>query len=129
MLRRGDDVALRRVADDDALLRRIGDVDVVQAGAGPADDAQVGGGVEQALVDERLAAHDDAVVGGDDLEELLVTQAVLDVDLAGRRQLGDDLLIHEFRDEHPRFRDIFQPCLHCLTRDGPRAAPPSGYLG
>ena len=89
VLRRGDDVALRGVADDDPLLRGVGDVDVVETGTGPSDDAQVDRCVEQALVDERLAAHDDAVVRGDDLEELLVTQTVLDVDLAGRRQLRE----------------------------------------
>ncbi len=77
-----------RVADDDALLGGVGDVDVVEPRTGAAHDAQVGGRVEEALVDQGLAADDDAVVRGDDLEELLVTQAVLDVDLAGRRSLA-----------------------------------------
>ena len=48
-----------------------GDVDVVESRAGPADDAKIGGRVEELLVDERLAADDDAVVLGDDREHLL----------------------------------------------------------
>ena len=89
-------VALGGVADDDALLRGVGHVDVVQARARPAHDAHVGGRVEEVLVDEGLAADDDAVVFRDDGKELFLAEAVLDVHLAVLGELGDGVVFHQF---------------------------------
>jgi hypothetical protein len=83
------------VADDDTLLSGVGDVDVVQSGSGPAHDAKIDGGVEEALVDEGLAAHDDAVVAGDGGQHLFVAETVLHVHLAGGGQLGDGFVVHQ----------------------------------
>ncbi len=109
MLGGGDDVALRGVADDDALLRGIGDVDVVQARAGSAHDAQVGRSVEKLLVDEGLAAHDDAVVLGDDGEQLVTGSACTDVHLATRREQGDGVIVHELGHKDLGIFEVFQP--------------------
>ncbi len=96
VLGRRHHVALGGVADYDALLGGIGDIYVVQTRARSAHDLHVGGGVEEVLVDEGLAADDDAVVLGDDGKDLFFAEAVLDVHLAVLGELGDGIVFHQF---------------------------------
>src|SRR5439155_3030890 len=69
VFRGGDRVATRRVHNDDAAARGGVDVDVVNPDAGTADDAEFVTGVEDALGDFGLAAHDQRIVLADDLAE------------------------------------------------------------
>ncbi len=109
MLGGRDHVALRGVADDDAFLGGGGDVDVVEPGAGPAHDLQLDRRVEQGFVDDGLAAHDYPVVLGDDREDLLAAELVLDVYLAGGRQSLDGFVVHELSYQHFGVFETFHP--------------------
>ena len=80
VLRRGDDVRLRRVGDDDAALGGRLDVDVVDPDAGAADHAQVVRAADQVRRQLGRRADEDPVVAADPLRELLVRPVDADVD-------------------------------------------------
>ena len=78
----GHDVGRGRVAHDDAVLGGRFDVHVVHAHAGAPDDAQAIGGFDDLGRDLRGRAHDERIVAGNGLDQLLGRHLQLDVDLA-----------------------------------------------
>ena len=100
----GDRIAERRVHHDDAGGGRGRDIDIVDADAGAADDFQVLRGLDHIGGDLGRGADGDAVIFGDDLEQLVFRQAGLHIGLdaalledrdGGRRELvGDENFGH-----------------------------------
>ena len=96
----GDRVAERGVHHHDAGGGGGGDVDVVDADAGAADDLQVLGGGDDVLVGLGGRADGEAVVVADDLDQLVLGEAGLDVgvdaalledvDGGGAKLVGDE---------------------------------------
>lgn len=78
MFRRGDRVAAGGVHDDDTVFGGGLDIDVVDADSGAADDLEVLGGLEDLGGDLGLAADDQAVELGDDLDQFILLEARLD---------------------------------------------------
>mmetsp|Transcript_1823 Transcript_1823/g.7967 ORF Transcript_1823/g.7967 Transcript_1823/m.7967 type:complete len:297 (-) Transcript_1823:242-1132(-) len=74
-LRGGDRVPAGRVHDHDSASRRVRRIDVVNAHSGAPDDLEVRSGVHNLRGHLRGRAHDQAVVGMDDLAELVLGQA------------------------------------------------------
>ena len=96
----GDRIAERRVHHDDAARGGGGNVDIVDADAGAADHLQFGRAFEQFGGDLGGRADRQAVVVADDLGQLVLVEAGLDVDLdaalledgdgGGRELVGDE---------------------------------------
>ena len=101
MLRGRDGVPGRRVDDGDAGARGRVQVDVVDAHTRPADDLQPRPGCDQRGVHVDAAAHDEGVVGADDVAQLLCRQPGPDVDLVAGSKRLDTLGCDRLGDQHP----------------------------
>ena len=95
----GDGVAAGGVYDDDAALGGGVEVDVVDARAGAGDDLQAARVREGVGRDLRLAAHDEALVAGERLAELVRGQARAYVDVSALLQQGDAFVSDRVGDE------------------------------
>ena len=100
----GDGVGQRRVDDDHPTRRRRLEVDVVDADPGAPDHRELRGGLDDALGDAGLAAHDDAGHVGDGFDELVLAEAGADYGVVALAQAGDALLGDLVRDEDGRHR-------------------------
>ena len=99
----GHDVRRRSVADDHAAVGGGGHIDVVDAHARAADDLEVRARLDDLARDLGARAHDEGVVAGDRLDQLLGREIEQHVDLeallaqnldAGIRQLVGDQHLH-----------------------------------
>ena len=78
------------------------------------------------LIDEGLAAHDNALVLGDDAEDLLAAQTISHVDVAGLGELSEGFILHQLGDQDFASLSGFQ--LASVT-PGTLAARPVRFLG
>ena len=116
VLSRRHHVRLRRVGHDDPALGGRRHLDIVDPHAGTPDHAQVGGSLDQLGGQLCGGANQDAVVGADPLDQLLVGPVEAEIDVEVLTQQIDagvaDLLLHQ--DLQPLAHTIFgrDTCRH-----------------
>ena len=92
VLRRGDDVAARRIDDEDAFPGCRGDVDVVHADPRPPNHAQLSSGLDDGRGHTRFAPHHQSVEVGNLPDQLSLGQLADHSDLAGLAQAFEAVL-------------------------------------
>ena len=117
----GDGVGQWRVDDDHAARRRRLEVDVVDAHPGAADHRELRGGLDHALGDAGLAAHDDAGHVGHGCDEFVLAQTRADYGVVAFSQARDALFGDLVGNEDGRHRAASR----ALGRPS-RSPPPRG---